>query len=216
MQTKSRHAVCLLFEEFEVLDVASFAQVLSMAGRHWNWRPFHLHTVAATRGLLASTSQLCLQVEHDFDSCPAAELLFIPGGYGARAYAKDSPTRDFVKRQASSAQVVVSVAQGSLLLAASVTEAGPERLALSPAHQQALDQVLDGGAWVRGVDTPWLESGKFLSAQSSVAALDASLCALSRVLGAKLSQKVAHEIGAVGPTLSVDLSGALLPTPSKS
>lgn len=209
MQTKSRQAVCLLFEEFEALELATFAQVLSLAGRHWNWRPFQLHTVASKRSVLACTSQLGIQVGYDYDDCPTAELLFIPGGYGARALAKDEPTRQFVNRQAQAAEVVVSVAQGSLLLAASLTLNGPQQVALTQAHIEALGQ-LDPPSAALGMDTSWLESGKFISAQSSVAALDASLCALRRLLGAKISHKVAHEVGAVGPTLNIEIASANL------
>ncbi len=200
MRTKAYDVICLLFDEFELLDLAAFSQTLNLAGKHWNWRPFKLHLVAAKVGPQLSTSQVRVLAEQDLDDCPAAELLFIPGGYGARSLARSNSVCEFVRKQAANAQVVVTVAQGSLLLAAAGVR--DISVALSPTHAQVLEQLSDAKPQVSVVDESWCLSGKFITASTSAAALDASLGAIQRTLGDKLANKVAHELGLLR-TLSV-------------
>ncbi len=53
-----------------------------------------------------------------FENCPAADILFVPGGPGQLALMDDIETLDFIARQAAGAQWVTSVCTGSLVLAA--------------------------------------------------------------------------------------------------
>lgn len=202
MRTKSYQVICLIFDEFELLDLAAFAQILSLAGKHWNWRPFTLHLVARASSEVLSNSQVRVAVDGGLEDCPDAEILFIPGGYGARQLATAGVTRDWLARQAASAASVLSVAQGSLLLASALAE--PTELALSSAHQTALEQI-EPAAPVTAKPLPWLESGRFISASTSAATLDASLHLVQRLLGPKLASKVSFDLG-LTQTVDVDSS----------
>ena len=42
MRTSARNVTLVLFDEVEALDFAAVLQVLTQAGRHWNWRPFKI------------------------------------------------------------------------------------------------------------------------------------------------------------------------------
>src|SRR5688572_11207734 len=84
VRTSSRNLAVLLFDEVELWDVASVMHVTALAGRHWNWRPFRLTTAAVAPGLIETRSQVRLEAAFGLESCPAPEILFVPGGYGAR------------------------------------------------------------------------------------------------------------------------------------
>ena len=53
-----------------------------------------------------------------FDSCPQADLLCVPGGFGVTEAIVDSALVDFVGKQAQSARYVTSVCTGALILGA--------------------------------------------------------------------------------------------------
>ena len=45
MRTSARTVAVVLFDEVELLDVAGPLQVLTLAGRHWTFRTFSVHTL---------------------------------------------------------------------------------------------------------------------------------------------------------------------------
>ena len=46
MRTKARRVIVVVFDEVELLDVAAPLEVLSTAGRRWNFRPYKVEVVA--------------------------------------------------------------------------------------------------------------------------------------------------------------------------
>lgn len=60
VKTRTRHVVCWLEPNFNLIDVAAFCQVLSLAGSNWNWRPYRLSLVSSNGGLIASRAQVSL------------------------------------------------------------------------------------------------------------------------------------------------------------
>lgn len=118
VRTSSRNVAVLLFDEVELLDVASLMQVLSLAGRHYNWRPFRLCPVARAPGLIETRSQLRVEARHSLESCPAPEIVYVPGGYGARRAAQDEAMVDWCRRTASQASLVLASGAGVAVLAA--------------------------------------------------------------------------------------------------
>src|SRR5262245_18805868 len=53
-----------------------------------------------------------------YATCPALDLVCVPGGAGINALLNDSETLDFLRRQASAARYVTSVCTGALVLGA--------------------------------------------------------------------------------------------------
>ncbi|MET0411294.1 MAG: hypothetical protein ABW217_08350, partial [Polyangiaceae bacterium] len=109
MRTSSRDFVIVLFDEVELLDVAGVMQVASAAGRHWNWRPFRLLPAALQKGPIATRSQLRLEASVALADHPEPELLFVPGGYGARRAAADRELVAWVARAAARAELVCAL-----------------------------------------------------------------------------------------------------------
>jgi transcriptional regulator GlxA family with amidase domain len=205
VRTRSFTVAFLLFDEVELLDVAGAIQALSQAGRQWNWRPFKVVTVAAKAGSLSTRSQLRIEAATDLASCPEAEIVLVPGGYGARAASEDAATVGFVRERGARAELVGALGQGTLVLARAglldglEVSAAPELGGLLT--EAAPDARLD---FERRV----IEAGKLITAQSGVPSIELGLRVIQRLLGEKLARAAAAALGhemAEGAPLRVEI-----------
>jgi transcriptional regulator GlxA family with amidase domain len=192
MRTSSRQVIVLLFDEVELLDFAAPVQVLSIAGRHYNFRPFKITTAAHAAGLVVTRNQLTVQADCAFDACPAAEVLLVPGGYGARRALADTSLLAWVEAQARGAELILSAGYGCLLLAKAGVCAA-ERLAV-PADIEDVFRELEPCA--EPSSEQLVVSGKIISVRDSARALDLGLSATRRLLGPKFEAQVATRLGA--------------------
>jgi transcriptional regulator GlxA family with amidase domain len=194
VRTRSHHVALLLFEEVELLDVAALAEVLTLAGRQWNWRPFRISTVAQRVGPVATRGQMRLEAEHDFTTCPYPELLIVPGGYGARrATAADDIVR-WVRGAGQDASHLVAVGAGVGVLAAAGLLAGA-RVAIDASQLEWLGPI--DPTMVAETEERLVTAGRVFTASRSGRALDLALCLVQSVLGDKQALAVADGLGHV-------------------
>lgn len=196
MRTSSRNFAVLLFDEVELLDVASMMQVASLAGRHYNWRPFRLLPVARAAGLVETRSQLRLEAKFSFDDCPVPELLFVPGGYGARRAAEDASVVDWCRKVAPGSVLTLAIGAGVAVLGAAGLLEGASVATTSETR-----------AWLAGdlsntrLDEPGpivaALGGKLLTAASSGQGVELALGMVEHQLGKKLAGVVRAQLGAV-------------------
>lgn len=191
MRTRSWTVELVLFDEVELVDVAGAVQALTLAGRQWNWRPFKIVPVAAARGSVATRNQLRLEASEDFVSCPATEIVLVPGGYGARAAADDERTVAHVRERAAAATLCTAVGQGVLLLARAGV-IGDAEVALSRELAPALLEIAPAAR----VDTRRrvVESGRLLTAPGGTTSIDLGLSIVARLCGKKQALGVAQEL----------------------
>lgn len=208
MRTSSHNFAVLLFDEVELWDATSVMHVASLAGRHWNWRPFRLTPVSATAGLIDTRSQIRLEAAFDFESCPPPEILFIPGGYGARRAAADPRFVAWCAAVAPRSKLVLAIGAGVMLLGAAGLLAGCEVAA-------AADSV----EWMRpGLPETRLDTesaivtsslggapGKLLTAASGKEGLELALRAVERCLGARLAGHLRSSVGAPAPLTRLEV-----------
>ena len=196
-----------MFDEVELYDVACMMQVASLAGRHYNWRPYRLLSVARQAGLVETRSQLRLEAKLSFADCPAPELLFVPGGYGARRAAEDEATLDFCRRAAQTCQLLLAIGAGTavlgaagLLEGASVAASNDMRSWLAPLlpNTRFEDQPL-----VALPDTP------LLTAAGSGYGVELGLSLVERQLGRRMALALRANLGLP------DVSRLDLPDPVK-
>jgi len=194
VRTSSRNVAVLLFDEVELLDVASVMQVASLAGRNYNWRPFRLLPVARQPGLVATRSQLRLEATHSFEGCPTPEILFVPGGYGARRAASDEAAVAFCRAAFESAEVCFAIGAGVALLGAAGVLDGA-----------SVATTLEARTWLGGslpntrLDEPAAIvsslGGKLLTAASSGHGLELALTVVERFLGRRMTLAVRSSLG---------------------
>jgi cyclohexyl-isocyanide hydratase len=76
------------------------------------------HIVAKSGAPVPSDCGLSLLPTHTFATCPALDLICIPGGFGVVEAIGDRETIAFVRRQAGAAKYVTSVCTGAFVLGA--------------------------------------------------------------------------------------------------
>jgi transcriptional regulator GlxA family with amidase domain len=115
----------LVFDNVEILDFAGPFEVFSRvrltpgvdSRRTDESAPFHVFTVARSRGSIRTTGDLEIVPQRSFADAPAIDLLVVPGGFGTRALLADADVLEWIRRTASRSRLVTSVCTGSLLLA---------------------------------------------------------------------------------------------------
>jgi transcriptional regulator GlxA family with amidase domain len=199
MRTSSRSLAVVLFDEVALLDISAPLEVLTTAGRNWNFRPFKVFTVAAAAGRIKTPSQIEVTAHGSFDTCPSPEVVLVPGGYGARRALADGAVVGYLSRAGATASIVFGVGNGVLLLgkagllgesAVSVTAEAAERLL-----EECPGAKPDTQARFR-------KEGKLVTAATSGGAVDAALQLVSDLLGRKQAVAVAAALGAPPPTKS--------------
>ncbi len=192
MRTSARTVAIVTFEEIELLDVAGPLQVLTLAGRHWNFRPFRVHTLARAKGLVQTRNQLRFEAAESFDRCPRPEVLVVPGGYGARRALDDLELIEWLRVSAAAAELVLGIGYGCLLLA----KAGQLAGATIAATRETAELVAQLEPSVTADPSlAVVASGKLITAASSFSGIDATLRAVAKLLGVKLAQTVADTLG---------------------
>jgi transcriptional regulator GlxA family with amidase domain len=192
MRTSSRVVSVLLFDEVELLDVSGPLGVLTTAGRQWNWRPFKIQAVSARAGLIDTRSQVRLESEATFDACAAAEILIVPGGYGARRALDDGSTIDWVRSTGERATNCLGIGNGILVLAKAGLCDGLE-VAAGRESAELLAELSPSAR--RNGTARFIEDGKLLTAPNATGGIEASLRLVSRLLGKKQAQGVAASLG---------------------
>lgn len=192
MRTSSEIVAVLLFDELELLDVAGPVQALTLAGREWNFRPFKIVPVAARPGLVGTRNQLRIEATSELAGCPSPEMIVVPGGYGARKAAGDDALVDWVKCAAATAQTVLAIGNGVLLLARAGLLDGGSVAAGAPLAE--LLREMSPTTHVDG-EAHWREWGKVKTARTALGGIEAALDTVAKRLGRKQAAGVAREMG---------------------
>jgi cyclohexyl-isocyanide hydratase len=104
--------VFVLFPNVTQLDFTGPLQVLSrLPGAV-------VHIAARSTAPVPTDATLTLNPTTDFSTCPPADVLVIPGGFGVDDAIRDAALMDFVRRQAAGARYVTSVCTGAFILGA--------------------------------------------------------------------------------------------------
>ena len=203
----------MLFDEVELWDVAAVMQLASLAGRHWNWRPFRLLPTAQKAGLVETRSQLRLEAQYTLGNCPEPEILLVPGGYGARRAAQSALVTDWCKRVWPRLELALAIGSGVLVLGAAGLLDG-EEVAVSRENREAFAAELPNTRCieVNGIEANRVDgnghqikagpaddvvrspSGKVFSCASSAGAVELGLALVERCLGKRLAGGLRHSV----------------------
>lgn len=194
MRTSSRNVAVLLFDEVELLDVAALMHVASAAGRHWNWRPFRLFPTAVTAGLVGTRGQLRVEASVALAECPSPEIVFVPGGYGARRAAENEVITAWCQKAGGGAELLLAIGAGVSVLGAAGLLDGHEVAAAHDTHEwlaRALPETR------LNADQPIVTSasGKLLTAASGSHGLELGLLLVERILGKRAAQQLRVSLG---------------------
>jgi len=192
MRTRPYRLAVIAFDEMDLLDVAGTLEVFSSAGRKWNWRAIKAELVSSTPGLHATRAQLQVGPALGLDSCPAPELVLIPGGYGARLALEDAALLDYLSRVKEGLTLTLAVGLGALVAARAGLLQGSE-VAVTAALKDELC-ALDSSITPRS-DVRTATAARCITAAQNGAAIDLGLDVVARLLGKGQATGTARELG---------------------
>lgn len=176
----TRHVAILLFDDVEVLDFAGPFEVFGITGRCDGSDPFNVFTVAADRRPIQARNGLSINPTYGFDDCPSCQILVVPGGFGTRREKNNTAMLDFIRRQATDADRVLSVCTGALLLA----KAGLLDGLSATTHREALAELREDAPSTAVLDQARVvDNGRFILSAGISAGIDAALYTVAQLHG---------------------------------
>jgi transcriptional regulator GlxA family with amidase domain len=186
---KPRNVAVFVFDEVEVLDFAGPFEVFSITGHPRGEHPFHVYAVAEKPGPVSARNHLSVSPRFSFDDCPPPDILVIPGGYGTRPLLESGPVLDWIRTCAESAELVLSVCSGALLLA----RAGLLDGLGATTHQSALGELAEiSPTTTIEAGRRFVDNGKVIASAGVAAGIDMSFHVVRRLLGEEVAVEAAE------------------------
>ncbi len=184
-----RHVAILLFDEVEVLDFAGPFEVFSVCGRRSQLEPFVVSTVSERGQEIQARNGLAVRPTHSFASCPAIDILLIPGGFGTRREMRNPVVLEWVARHGRNAQFLLSVCTGALVLGSAGLLDGLG----ATTHHLAFDELRAAAPGANVYDKARIvDNGRVVLSSGVSAGIDMSLYVVSRLHGDDLAMETAH------------------------
>ena len=185
-QTKSRRIDVVLFEDFELLDVAGPLELYGALPEH-----FELSLVGPHAGPVRSAQGPELVAGHSYAEAPAAETVMVPGGIGTRALTEDQSFLDWLATWAGQASLVSSVCTGSALLAAAGLLDGYR----ATSNKRSFAWVVAQGPKVQWVARArWVEDRDRWTSSGVAAGMDMTLALIARLHGDEVAGRLADRV----------------------
>ena len=189
-QTPSpREVQVLIFDDVEVLDFAGPFEVFNVTGLRSGSAPFHVQTVGLSKAAIRARGGLQVLPSLSIDAASRCDVLVLPGGFGTRREMHNAMLLEWIRRQAESAEAVLSVCTGALLLA----RAGLLTDLDATTHHVAFDELAQASPStnvLRGKRI--VDNGRIFTSAGISAGIDASLHVVSRLLGHAVAAEAAE------------------------
>lgn len=174
----------LIFRGVEELDFVGPWEMLSM------WKlvpdgPEQVLIVAQTKEAVSCARGLSVNPQESFDSCPQLDCLLVPGGQGTRTEVSNPILVDFVRRQGSKCEAVLSVCTGSFVLHAAGLLSGRK----ATTHWGSLDRLRALGD-VEVVEQRFVQDGHVWTSAGVSAGIDLTLAFIAQMAGEDVAGRV--------------------------
>lgn len=179
-----RTVAILIFEGVELLDFAGPAEVFIVAERG---KAFRVITVAESDKPLKTMGGITVTPDFSYDKAPKADILVVPGG-NMKSVGKDG--REWLKKAAKDAEIVMSVCFGAFLLADANLLDGIE----ATTHRWGIADLKTTAPKCKVVEGKrFVDSGKIITTAGVTAGIDGSLRVVERLLGKEAARWTAEE-----------------------
>jgi transcriptional regulator GlxA family with amidase domain len=200
--TETKSVGIYIFDEVEVLDFTGPFEVFSVAGRPSGEALLNVFTVAQEQRPIMARNQLSVNPGYSFLDCPPVDLLVVPGGRGTRKEMHKPEVLEWIRQKSSSANLVLSVCSGSLILGKAGLLDGmcatTHHLAFTELQEAAPTATLFPGK-------RFVDSGRIITAAGVSAGIDTSLYIIERLFGRERAEETARYIEY---SLECDVCGA--------
>jgi transcriptional regulator GlxA family with amidase domain len=185
MKTKITIGI-LIFEEAEELDFVGPFEVFGMATEFGE--PCRTIIISESVEAVRCAHGLRVLPDYAIENAPALDLLILPGGRGARIYARSNPKiLEFVKKQNG---IVASVCTGAMVLAAAGVLDGIEATTHCAHYEQLREyervEVREGVRFVM--------HDRIATSAGVTAGIDLALALAARFFGQALAQRIAKNL----------------------
>lgn len=186
-----------VFDDVEVLDFAGPFEVFTVADRTRPTGPFHPLLISEKAGPIRARGNFVVQPHHDFSDAPALDMVLIPGGggrrpdgagFGTRLEQHNPRLRAWLLESVQSAQRVMSVCSGALILA----QAGLLDGKKATTHRGAYGELRAVGRNIEVIeDVKHVDAGKVISSGGISAGIDMALTVVGQTLSFQVAQETA-------------------------
>lgn len=186
----TRHIAFLLFQDFQLLDLAGPLAAFETGGWAAGTPAYRLSLVSPDGGGVTSSAAVVVQtrpLEHAED----ADTLIVVGGVGTEAAADDLRIGDFLRRSSSGVRRLCSVCTGAFLLASAGLLAGRR----ATTHWRAARLFETRHSDVRlEPDVIFIRDGNIWTSAGVTAGIDLALALVRDDLGEAAARRAAREI----------------------
>lgn len=187
---KPLHIGVVLFEGFQLLDVAGPVTVFEMPMRGMDPPPYRLTLYSMTGGPVRSSAGAELQSEK-LDETATFDTLIVSGGEGTRTAMADEALLNAIRQLSGRARRTCSVCSGSFLLAAAGLLEG-RRATTHWRRSEGFARLYPGTRL--DADRIYVQDGNFWTSAGITAGIDLALALVEDDLGEEVAQRAAREL----------------------
>lgn len=203
-----RRIAILIFPDVEELDFVGPLEVFAVAGRRnptdRDQPLLDVFTVAGSEAPVRCRNGLTVVPRYDLSEAPPAEVLLVPGGIGTRVALHDEATIRWVRNRAITAELVLSVCTGALILGRAGLldglRATTHHGAIGQLTQLAPDAQLCHGQRL-------VDNGRLITAAGVAAGIDLALYVTARLFNPEHARRVAEHIEYPYPAELIERTG---------
>jgi transcriptional regulator GlxA family with amidase domain len=186
-----RNVAILIFDDVEVLDFCGPFEVFSTAGQRQGPGAFQVCTVAEATGPVTARGGLSINPTYTLADCPPPDILLVPGGYGTRQAMHNAALLEWIRSQAQTAERILSVCTGALLLAKAGLLDGLE----ATTHWAALDLLREAAPNTTvHAGRRYVDNGRVVLSAGVSAGIDMALYVVASLQGAETAQETARNM----------------------
>jgi len=184
-----RHLAIFVFDDVEVLDFAGPFEVFSVTQWQNEVKPFKVSLVAEKPGPVLARNGFSINPHYGLHDHPHADMILVPGGFGTRREMLNLVALNWVKKQSQTAELVLSVCTGSLVLgAAGLLDELP-----ATTHHLRFDLLRQTAPRCKvHEDRRVVDSGKVVTSGGIAAGIDMSFHVVARLLGKEVAIETAE------------------------
>ena len=188
---RCRKIAILLFDDVEPLDFCGPFEVFAVAARLTDPAAFEVVTVAERSGPVTARYGLSVNPTMTLGQCVDPEILLVPGGLGTRREIDNADLLSWIEDCAASAELVLSVCTGALLLA----KIGLLDGLSATTHHDSFDR-LESLAPNTKVERERrvVDNGKIVLSAGIASGIEMSLHVVARLLGPDQAVRTAHQM----------------------
>ena len=183
---KRRNVAIFVFDDVEVLDFAGPYEVFAVSDELHDHSLFNVYAVAEHRTAVEAKNQLSLNPSYEFSDCPKPDILVIPGGDGTKSLLANKNVIGWIRKSSQTAEMVLSICTGSLLLA----KAGILDGLQATTHHTALELLSRLAPQTKIVsNTRYVDNGSVVTSAGVSTGIDMCLYVVGKLAGEEAAAK---------------------------